>query len=171
MVVGGCQLERFRWVVRVAQPTIIITGLLQAWPYQRAAAAAHPTLAWWGSLPGVLIPLKLLLIGALVVIFITCPLYPQCSPVKGVCNLNDLTVRRIHRLDNRRTPFALGLIRAQTEMAALAPGAVLEILSKDRFAPYEVPAWADKEGHVVLSTARVGWWVLGYYRFLVQKVG
>lgn len=78
------QLQRFRWVVRFALPIVIITGLIQTDVYR------HMPSSWWTSLPGVLIPVKVLLIIALIVIFITCPLYRQCSPVKGVCKVDDL---------------------------------------------------------------------------------
>ncbi len=84
VIVGARQLDRFRWVVRFALPTIIATGVAMAWEY-----IGLPT-SWWLEYPGVLIPLKVLTIVALVVIFITCPLFRQCSPVQGVCNVADL---------------------------------------------------------------------------------
>lgn len=84
VVAGARQLERFRWVVRTSLPTIIFTGL---WMALRYGGFASP---FWRDGLGLLIPLKLGLIGALVVIFITCPLYRACSPVRGVCNLDDL---------------------------------------------------------------------------------
>lgn len=61
MLTGARQLDRFRWVVRFALPTIIITGLIMAWNYS-------------------VMPL----------VFITCPLFRHCSPVQGVCNADDL---------------------------------------------------------------------------------
>ncbi len=84
VLAGARQLDRFRWVVRFALPTIIVTGLVMADAYR-----ALP-LQWWLHFPGVLIPLKVLLIVALVVVFIMCPLFRQCSPVQGVCNIDDL---------------------------------------------------------------------------------
>lgn len=84
VIVGARQLDRFRWVVRFALPTIIITGLVMADAYRSLP------LHWWMSYPGVLIPAKVLTIVALIVIFITCPLFRQCSPVQGVCNIEDL---------------------------------------------------------------------------------
>ncbi|WP_022916843.1 hypothetical protein [Ruania albidiflava] len=84
VLAGAKQLDRFRWVVRFALPTIIVTGLVMA-----GAFRALP-LDWWTSFPGVLIPLKVLAIVALVVVFITCPLFRHCSPVQGVCNVDDL---------------------------------------------------------------------------------
>ncbi len=84
VVAGARQLERFRWVVRTSLPTIIITGL---WMALRYGGFLSP---FWRDGIGLLVPLKLGLIGALVVIFITCPLYRACSPVRGVCNLDDL---------------------------------------------------------------------------------
>lgn len=84
VVAGARQLERFRWVVRTSLPTIIVTGV---WMALRYGGVASP---FWQSGIGLLVPLKLMLIVALVVIFITCPLYRACSPVRGVCNLDDL---------------------------------------------------------------------------------
>jgi len=84
VLAGARQLDRFRWVVRFALPTIIITGILMASNF-----AAAP-LSFWVTWPGVLIPLKVLAIIALVVVFITCPLFRHCSPVQGVCDINDL---------------------------------------------------------------------------------
>ena len=78
------QLDRFRWVVRFSLPTIIVTGLVMAGVY-----TVLP-IEWWMTFPGILIPLKVLAIIALVVVFITCPLFRQCSPVQGICNVDDL---------------------------------------------------------------------------------
>ena len=84
VLAGARQLDRFRWVVRFALPTIIVTGLVMAGAYR-----ALP-ISWWTTFPGVLIPLKVLAIVALVVVFITCPLFRHCSPVQGVCDIEDL---------------------------------------------------------------------------------
>lgn len=84
VLAGARQLDRFRWVVRFSLPTIIITGLIMAGAYRALPAS------WWLSFPGVLIPLKVLAIVALVVVFITCPLFRHCSPVQGVCDIEDL---------------------------------------------------------------------------------
>lgn len=84
VLAGARQLQRFRWVVRFCLPTIILTGLVQAGAYRAVATD------WWVSYPGVLILAKVGLVVALVVIFITCPLYRQCSPVAGVCRVEDL---------------------------------------------------------------------------------
>lgn len=84
VLAGARQLDRFRWVVRFCLPTIIITGLMMAGAYRALPAS------WWLSFPGVLIPLKVLAIVALVVVFITCPLFRHCSPVQGVCDIEDL---------------------------------------------------------------------------------
>ncbi len=84
VIAGAGQLNRFRWVVRFVLPTIIITGLIMAGAY-----TIFP-FEWWVSFPGMLLPLKVTAILALVVVFITCPLFRHCSPVQGVCDLSDL---------------------------------------------------------------------------------
>lgn len=88
VLAGARQLDRFRWVVRFSLPTIIVTGLIMAGVY-----TALP-VGWWMTFPGILIPLKVLAIVALVVVFITCPLFRQCSPVQGICNIDDLSPSR-----------------------------------------------------------------------------
>lgn len=84
VVMAARQLERFRWAVRVSLPTIIVSGV---WMALRYAGVLSPF--WRGGI-GLLVPLKLLFIVALIVIFITCPLYRACSPVRGVCNVDDI---------------------------------------------------------------------------------
>jgi hypothetical protein len=84
VLAGARELDRFRWVVRFSLPTIIVTGLVMADVYR-----GMPT-SWWLAYPGVLIPLKVLAIVALIAVFIACPLFRQCSPVQGVCNVDDL---------------------------------------------------------------------------------
>lgn len=84
VIAGAHQLDRFRWVVRFALPTIIVTGLIMAGAFRWMPGE------WWVTYPGVLIGLKALTIIALVVVFITCPLFRHCSPVQGVCDLDDL---------------------------------------------------------------------------------
>lgn len=85
VLAGARQLDRFRWVVRFSLPTIIITGLIMAGFY------TFLPIEWWMTFPGILIPLKVMAIVVLVVVFITCPLFRQCSPVQGICNIDDLS--------------------------------------------------------------------------------
>ena len=84
VLAGARQLDRFRWVVRFVFPTIIGTGLAMADVYR-----ALPR-SWWLGYPGVLIFVKIGVIVALVAVFIACPLFRHCSPVRGVCNIDDL---------------------------------------------------------------------------------
>lgn len=84
VLAGARQLDRFRWVVRFALPVILATGLVMAGVYRSLP------LDWWTTMPGVLIPLKVMAIAGLIVVFIACPLFRQCSPVQGVCNVDDL---------------------------------------------------------------------------------
>lgn len=74
-------------------------------------------------------------------------------------------------LDNRSTPCAVGLIRAATEIRALEGGQVLEIWSRDRFAPMEVPLWARRDGHTVETHEEVGRWPRKYFRFRIRARG
>jgi len=72
-------------------------------------------------------------------------------------------------LDNRRTPCAVGLIRAAQRMAELQPGSKLEIWSRDVFAPMEIPLWASRDGYRVESRARAGIWPWRFHIFVVAR--
>lgn len=72
-------------------------------------------------------------------------------------------------LDNRRVPCATGLIRARRRMAGLAAGDVLEVHSRDRFAPFELPLWAERDGHEVLTVHRDGRWLRRTFRIAIRK--
>lgn len=82
---AGEQLERFRWAVRIIIPTILLTGLLQA-----VLQYGHSLAPYTSSVVGAAIAAKLGLIGVLVAIFLTCPMWRACSPIDGVCDLSDL---------------------------------------------------------------------------------
>lgn len=72
-------------------------------------------------------------------------------------------------IDNRRTPCAVGLIRAARAIRELAPGSVLEIWTRDRVAPVEIPVWVEREGHEIIRQERVGHWPRGYFLFEVRR--
>jgi TusA-related sulfurtransferase len=72
-------------------------------------------------------------------------------------------------LDNRRTPCAVGLIKAARTMKDLPAGTVLEIWSRDRFAPMEIPIWASRDGHRLLRRGRGGRWPRRHFVFEVHK--
>lgn len=77
-----------------------------------------------------------------------------------------------HRvLDNRRTPCAVGLIRAARAIRILPPGTLLEIWTRDRVAPVEIPVWAERDGHEVVRQERQGTWPLRYWVFEVRRGG
>lgn len=85
VILANFQLERFRVVVRMVFPTIVLTGFVQAWILFRWHWQALFT-----NLFGYLVLAKIGLILALVVVFITCPMWRACSPIRGVCNLDDM---------------------------------------------------------------------------------
>ncbi|MFN3285546.1 MAG: sulfurtransferase TusA family protein [bacterium] len=162
------QLERFRWTVRVVLPTLLLTGVLQAVPY--AAGSFGGLVATW---PGRLILLKAGALMGLVGIFVACPLWRACSPVRGMCDVRDL-----HRsepapsrtLDNRGKPCA-GFVHIHRALEALRPGEVLELLSTDPVSWWELPAWARQNGYEVVDQRpwgryRVLWRT---YRFLIRR--
>lgn len=72
-------------------------------------------------------------------------------------------------LDNRRTPCAVGLIRAAQRMLELDAGAAMEIWTRDVFAPTEIPLWAERDGYRVQSRAKAGVWPRRYHVFLVAR--
>lgn len=85
VILANLQLERFRVVVRAVFPTIIITGLIQIWQIFSINWSAL-TSSWLGYL----VLAKIGLIVTLVGVFITCPMWRACSPIRGVCDLDDL---------------------------------------------------------------------------------
>jgi putative copper resistance protein D len=85
VILANFQLERFRVVVRTVFPTIVATGLVQAWAMFGFRWEALFTSVW-----GWLVLLKVGLILVLVGVFITCPMWKACSPIRGVCDLDDL---------------------------------------------------------------------------------
>lgn len=85
VILANFQLERFRVVVRTVFPTIVASGLVQAWAMFGWSWEPFVTTSW-----GWLVLLKLGMIASLVVVFITCPMWGACSPIRGVCNLDDL---------------------------------------------------------------------------------
>lgn len=169
VVAAAEHLERFRWTVRVILPTLLVTGLFQALPY--TGFSLHELLF---STFGRLILLKLGLIIGLVGIFITCPMWRACSPIRGMCDLEDLEAEApplpqpARRLDNRGKSCA-GFVHIRRVLEAMQPGEVLELLSTDPISWWELPAWLEKHGHRLLSREQKGrlWW--RSYRYLIQK--
>lgn len=85
VVAAGQQLERFRVVVRIILPTLIITGFIQAY---RFVGLSLDALLY--SPVGHIILLKIGLVLTLVGVFLTCPLWRACSPISGMCKLDEL---------------------------------------------------------------------------------
>ena len=90
VVAASQQLERFRIAVRIILPTLIVTGLIQAYPY----VGLNPR-ALTASIFGWLILAKLFLIVILVGVFITCPMWRACSPISGMCKIDDLYQQKV----------------------------------------------------------------------------
>ena len=85
VVAAGRQLERFRVVVRMILPTLIITGFIQAYRYVGFSLDA----LLYSSI-GHVILIKIGLVLVLVGVFLTCPLWRACSPISGMCKLDEL---------------------------------------------------------------------------------
>lgn len=75
----------------------------------------------------------------------------------------------LHRLDNRSTPCSLGLLRVKQRLAEIPLGDVLEVTTRDRFAPYEVPAWVEREGLALDSLTKRGFWLFSTTTFRIRK--
>lgn len=74
-----------------------------------------------------------------------------------------------HRLDNRGKPCSLGLVRVRQRLAELEIGDDLEVLTRDRFAPFEVPLWVEKHGLELTSIHTAGLWIFATTTFLIKK--
>ncbi len=85
VVAASQQLERFRVAVRIILPTLIVTGAWQAYRYVGLNLSALTASSF-----GLLILFKLALIGLLIVVFLTCPMWRACSPIAGMCKIDDL---------------------------------------------------------------------------------
>jgi hypothetical protein len=85
VIAASQQLERFRVAVRLILPALMLTGLLQAHRYTGLNLAPLTASSF-----GLLILGKMVLVGVLVGVFLTCPLWRACSPIAGMCNLDDL---------------------------------------------------------------------------------
>ncbi len=82
---AGEQLERFRWAVRVIIPTLFLTGV-----YQAVDVLGTTGSTYLGTSLGLAVLAKVGSVGVLVVIFKLCPMWRACSPIDGVCDLDDL---------------------------------------------------------------------------------
>lgn len=82
---AGEQLERFRWAVRFIIPTLVLTGL-----YQAVDVFGYEVATYLSTPVGIAVAAKLGFIGLLVVIFKLCPMWRACSPIDGVCDLEDI---------------------------------------------------------------------------------
>lgn len=171
VIAGARALERFRWVVRIILPTLVLTGFLQVLPYTGLGLTGWRGLT--GSLFGRLILFKIGLIAALVAIFLTCPLWRACSPIRGMCDLEDLHQRPVTpepavRIDQRGASCA-GFVHVRRALEALQPGAVLEVLSTDPFSWWELPGWTEMNGYRLIEREKERWRLRRSYRFLVQN--
>lgn len=166
VIAAAEQLERFRWAVRVILPTLLVTGLAQAVPYVGLDPAALLTPF------GLLILTKIVLVVALFVIFITCPMWRACSPIRGMCDLKGLKapplLQPAQQIDNRGKACA-GFVHIQRALDAMQPSDTLELLSTDRISWWELPAWLEINGHALLQQEKRGrlWW--RHYHFLIRK--
>lgn len=74
-----------------------------------------------------------------------------------------------HQLDNRGTPCSIGLLRVRETLAEMPLGDVLEVRTRDKFAPYEVPAWVERAGLEMLFVKRSGWGPFTVHTFGIKK--
>jgi len=76
---------------------------------------------------------------------------------------------RLYRLDNRGSPCSLGLVRTRERLSELKLGDSLEVLTRDRYAPFEVPIWVERNGLELTSLTRRGLWLLATTTFVIKK--
>ncbi len=75
----------------------------------------------------------------------------------------------LHRLDNRGTSCAIGLVRIHERLAEMPLGDILEVVTRDRFAPYEVPVWVERHGLELAAQERRGFWLFASTTFRIRK--
>ncbi|MBZ6493930.1 hypothetical protein [Natrinema longum] len=93
---AGEQLERFRWAVRFIIPFLFLTGLFQA-----VTALGVRVESYVATPIGVAVLAKIASIGVLAVIFKLCPMWRACSPIDGVCDLEEREPDRAAELQAR----------------------------------------------------------------------
>jgi TusA-related sulfurtransferase len=76
----------------------------------------------------------------------------------------------VHLLDNSNVNCSLGLVRVRQKLSELPLGDMLEVRTRDRFAPYEVPAWVERAGLEMASQRTKGFWLFATYVFCIRKV-
>lgn len=76
----------------------------------------------------------------------------------------------VHLLDNRNVSCSLGLVRVRQKLAEVPMGDLLEVRTRDRYAPYEVPAWVERVGLEMTFQKRKGFWLFATYVFCIRKV-
>lgn len=105
----------------------------------------------------------------------TSPSHPGAAPGEAATapadNPAKIPAENRHLLDNRSAPCAVGLIKAARLMDTLPAGSELEIWSRDRFAPMEVPLWAQRDGYQVEQRPQAGRWPLKHFVFVIIKPG
>ncbi len=72
-------------------------------------------------------------------------------------------------LDNRSVRCAIGIIKVARLLHGSPAGTLVEVWSRDRFAPYEIPIRVTNDGHTVLEQEQVGSWPRKYWRFLIRR--
>lgn len=72
-------------------------------------------------------------------------------------------------LDNRGVPCATGLLRVRDTIAQLDDGQLLDVRSRDRFAPVEIPLWAERAGHEVISITSSRRWLRQTHRIVLRR--
>ncbi|MFA5593850.1 MAG: sulfurtransferase TusA family protein [Trueperaceae bacterium] len=76
----------------------------------------------------------------------------------------------VHLLDNRNVTCSMGLVRVRQKLSEVPVGDLLEVRTRDRFAPYEVPAWVERVGLEMAYQRRKGFWLFATYVFCIRKV-
>lgn len=74
-------------------------------------------------------------------------------------------------LDNRSVRCAVGIIRLAKLLQGLPEGDLVEVWSRDRFAPWEIPIRAERDGNTIELQERAGRWPRKYWRFVIRRGG
>lgn len=72
-------------------------------------------------------------------------------------------------LDNRSVQCAVGIIKVARLLQGLPEGTLVEVWSRDRFAPHEIPIRVNNDGHTVLEQEQTGSWPRKHWRFLIRR--
>ena len=91
---------------------------------------------------------------------------PICpDPADGIYRCNNDGKLRVHQVDCVGLYCPVPVMRAKEEIDQLEDGNLMELVADDPASAEDIPRWAKRAGHVLVTMRREG----DEYHFLIQK--